>query len=88
MGLGGYSRTLLRQGQQQAKGATPRGAKPGLCCGQNVLVPSLLPLSVSYPISVKAWLVLRGLEAFSVQKGSAEQNAELEGGLEAALGMF
>lgn len=85
VGLGCYRRTPLRQGYNRPRETHLQGANPGLGCGQNVLVPSV---SVSQPISAKAWVVLRSSEGFSAQKGSAEHNAGLKGSLEASLRMF
>lgn len=82
MGLGLYRRTLLRQGYNRPREKHLQGENPGLSCGQNVLVPSV---AVSQPVSVKAWLVLRGSEGFSAQKGSAEDDAGLRASLEASL---
>lgn len=85
MGLGLYRRTLLRQEYNRPRETHLQGENSGLGSGQNVLVPSV---SVSQPISVKAWLVLRGSEGFSVQKGSIEDSAGLGTSLEASLQMF
>lgn len=85
VGLGCYRRILLRQGYNRPRERHLQGENSCLGSGQNVLVPSV---SVSQPINVKAWLVLRCSEGFSVQKGSIEDSAVLGTSLEASLQMF